>query len=68
MIQNVRKDGTPLTLEQVKTLHIGLVLEACRGNRRQAALLLGIAKTTLLDAIRKHPELGKVGAEVARRG
>lgn len=39
--------GRPLTLAEVRRRHILHVLALCRGNRSQAARLLGIGRTSL---------------------
>ncbi|MDX2207784.1 MAG: helix-turn-helix domain-containing protein [Gemmatimonadales bacterium] len=44
----------PETLDAAEARHIAAVLEFTHGNRRQAALLLGIARSTLLAKIRRH--------------
>ncbi len=41
------------SLAAAEARHIRAVLEYTRGNRRQAALLLGIARSTLLAKIRR---------------
>ncbi len=45
---------TPESLESAEARHIAAVLRFTEGNRLQAALLLGIARSTLLAKIRKH--------------
>jgi len=45
---------TPERLDAAEARHIGAVLRFARGNKRQAALLLGIARSTLLAKIRKY--------------
>jgi DNA-binding NtrC family response regulator len=45
---------TPETLEAAEARHIAAMLRFTRGNRRQAAMLLGIARSTLLAKIRKY--------------
>lgn len=44
----------PESLDAAATRHIRAVLRFTGGNKRQAALLLGIARSTLLAKIRKH--------------
>lgn len=44
----------PLSLEAMERQHIAAMLRYTRGNRRQAALLLGIARSTLLAKIRRY--------------
>ena len=46
--------GAPDALEAAEARHIGAVLRHTRGNRRRAALLLGIARSTLLAKIRRY--------------
>ncbi len=41
-------------LEDVEAAHIAAVLARHGGNRRQAALTLGVARSTLLARIRRH--------------
>ena len=45
---------TPESLDAAETRHIRAVLRFTGGNKRQAALLLGIARSTLLAKIRKY--------------
>src|SRR5690606_38724725 len=47
-------EPTPESLDGAERRHIRAVLEHTAGNRRQAALLLGIARSTLLAKIRRH--------------
>jgi DNA-binding NtrC family response regulator len=44
----------PESLEAAEARHLAAVLAFTRGNRRQAALLLGVARSTLLAKIRKY--------------
>ena len=44
----------PDSLESAERRHIALTLEFTRGNRRQAARLLGIARSTMLAKLRKY--------------
>lgn len=37
----------PLSLEEVRKMHIQRVLEMCQGNRLRAAQILGIGRTSL---------------------
>lgn len=46
--------GTPESLEAAEARHIAAVLAHAKGNRRQAALALGIARSTLLAKIRRY--------------
>lgn len=52
----------PMTLEQAERRHIAVVLAHTGGNRRRAAQLLGIARSTLLHKVRKYGlEAGQEG-------
>lgn len=44
----------PESLDAAEARHIRAVLQFTGGNRRQAASLLGIARSTLLAKVRKH--------------
>jgi DNA-binding NtrC family response regulator len=44
----------PESLEAAESRHLAAVLQYTDGNRRQAALLLGVARSTLLAKIRKY--------------
>jgi DNA-binding NtrC family response regulator len=44
----------PESLEAAEARHLAAVLNYTGGNRRQAALLLGVARSTLLAKIRKY--------------
>lgn len=44
----------PETLDAAEGRHIAAALHYVHGNRRQAAILLGIARSTLLAKIRRH--------------
>jgi len=46
--------GLPVSLDAVERAHIARTLAHTAGNRRQAALLLGISRSTLLHKIRKY--------------
>ena len=46
--------ATPDTLEAAERRQIALVLAHTHGNRRQAAHLLGVARSTLLNKIRRY--------------
>jgi DNA-binding NtrC family response regulator len=43
-----------LSLEEVERRHIARVLEHCRGNRAQAARVLGIARRTLYEKLHRY--------------
>lgn len=45
---------TPETLAAAEARHLRAVLTFTRGNRLQAAALLGIARSTLLAKLRRH--------------
>lgn len=45
---------TPESLAAAEARHLRAVLAFTGGNRRQAALLLGIARSTLLAKLRRH--------------
>lgn len=56
-------DPAPESLEAAERRHIAAALAHTRGNKRQAALLLGISRSTLLHKVRRY------GLEsVAQRG
>jgi two-component system NtrC family response regulator len=44
----------PESLDAAEARHLAAVLHHTGGNRRQAAILLGIARSTLLAKIRRH--------------
>ncbi len=46
--------GLPVSLDAAERAHIARTLAHTAGNRRQAALLLGISRSTLLHKIRKY--------------
>jgi len=46
--------GEPDSLETAERRHLALVLRHTRGNKRQAAHLLGISRSTLLNKVRKY--------------
>lgn len=52
-------DLPPDSLADAERRHIALTLRHTRGNKRQAALLLGISRSTLLHKIRRY-DLGAV--------
>jgi DNA-binding NtrC family response regulator len=47
-------DPEPDSLEAAERRHLALVLRHTSGNKRKAALLLGISRSTLLNKIRKY--------------
>jgi transcriptional regulator of acetoin/glycerol metabolism len=51
---NPTAPNPPDSLESAERRHIALTLEFTRGNRRQAARLLGIARSTMLAKLRKY--------------
>jgi DNA-binding NtrC family response regulator len=55
--------AAPDSLDAAERRHLVTVLEHTRGNRRQAARILGISRSTLLNKIRKYgiDRAGKVG-------
>jgi transcriptional regulator of acetoin/glycerol metabolism len=46
--------GSPVSLDAAERVHIARTLAYTAGNRRQAALLLGISRSTLLHKIRRY--------------
>ena len=46
--------GEPDTLDAAERRHIARALRHTSGNKRQAALLLGISRSTLLHKVRKY--------------
>jgi DNA-binding NtrC family response regulator len=44
----------PDSLDAAERRHIALVLEFTEGNKRKAALILGISRSTLLHKVRKY--------------
>lgn len=46
--------AAPDTLDDAERRHITHVLRHTRGNKRQAAILLGISRSTLLHKVRKY--------------
>ena len=59
---NPQSPNPPDSLVSAERRHIALTLRFTRGNRRQAALMLGIARSTMLAKLRKYG-LEQVGAE-----
>jgi DNA-binding NtrC family response regulator len=53
--------GSPVSLDQAERAHIARTLAHTAGNRRQAALVLGISRSTLLHKIRKYGLDGGAG-------
>lgn len=51
---NGERKGLPEPLDSVERRHIAATLRYTRGNRRNAAQILGIARSTLLAKIRKY--------------
>lgn len=51
---NPASPNPPDSLESAERRHIALTLEFTRGNRRQAARILGIARSTMLAKLRKY--------------
>jgi DNA-binding NtrC family response regulator len=47
-------DGEPDSLEAAERRHLSLVLRHTGGNKRRAALILGISRSTLLNKVRKY--------------
>ncbi|HEY8106381.1 MAG TPA: helix-turn-helix domain-containing protein [Gemmatimonadales bacterium] len=59
--------GLPVSLDAAERAHIARTLAHTAGNRRQAALLLGISRSTLLHKIRKYG-LGDVRGQTRTDG
>lgn len=60
-------DWQPLSLDEVRKVHIQKVLQMCNGNRLRAAQILGIGRTSLYrylkrDGYETPPHLHKTGA------
>ena len=51
---NPTESNPPDSLEAAERRHIALTLSHTKGNRRQAARLLGIARSTMLAKLRKY--------------
>jgi DNA-binding NtrC family response regulator len=49
-----QRDQEPDSLEAAERRHLALVLRHTSGNKRKAALLLGISRSTLLNKVRKY--------------
>ena len=54
MVTDAVAQPVPESLEAAEARHLAAVLTFTGGNRRQAALLLGVARSTLLAKIRKY--------------
>lgn len=54
VISEAASQPAPESLAAAEARQIRAVLHHTRGNRRQAALLLGVARSTLLDKIRRY--------------
>ncbi len=54
VISEGARQPVPESLEAAEARHIRAVLNHTDGNRRQAALMLGIARSTLLSKIRRY--------------
>jgi DNA-binding NtrC family response regulator len=48
------EDGEPGSLASAERRHVALVLRYTSGNKRKAAHLLGISRSTLLNKVRKY--------------
>lgn len=53
-------DPEPDSLEAAERRHLALVLRHTSGNKRRAALLLGISRSTLLNKVRKYGLAGSL--------
>ncbi len=53
------QSGEPDSLEAAERRHIARALRHTSGNKRQAALLLGISRSTLLHKVRKYGLKGR---------
>lgn len=51
---DARTPATPDSLDDAERRHITQVLRHTGGNKRQAALILGISRSTLLHKVRKY--------------
>ncbi len=51
----------PLSLDEVRRIHIQRVLEMCRGNRLRAAQILGIGRTSLYRYLKRDDKLRVAG-------
>lgn len=57
-------DWRPLSLEEVRKIHIQRVLEMCQGNRLRAAQVLGIGRTSLYRYLKSDAEEKASGKRV----
>jgi DNA-binding NtrC family response regulator len=48
------EDGSPLTLEELEKRHIEAVLRMTGFNKRRAAAILGIARSTIILKVRRY--------------
>ncbi|HTZ48419.1 MAG TPA: helix-turn-helix domain-containing protein [Verrucomicrobiae bacterium] len=60
-------DWQPLSLDEVRKVHIQKVLQMCNGNRLRSAQILGIGRTSLYRYLKRDgydtpPRLHKTGA------
>jgi len=55
----------PLSLEEVRRIHIQRVLEMCHGNRLRAAQILGIGRTSLYRYLKRGAESTKASGTAA---
>lgn len=53
-VLNPSASSPPDSLEEAERRHIALTLRHTHGNRRQAARILGIARSTMLAKLRKY--------------
>jgi DNA-binding NtrC family response regulator len=56
-------DWRPLSLEEMRKVHIHRILDMCQGNRLRAAQVLGIGRTSLYRYLKEGPEEGSRGAK-----
>jgi DNA-binding NtrC family response regulator len=54
-------DWQPLSLEEVRKIHIQRVLDMCQGNRLRAAHLLGIGRTSLYRYLKRDGGAERLG-------
>jgi DNA-binding NtrC family response regulator len=48
------ESGNPLSLREMRRVHVQRVLEICQGNRVRAAQMLGIGRTSLYRFLKRH--------------